>query len=132
MTLRWALACAALAGCGGDGARSHGPTPASGARAHRADPPTAEQAPQIQSVELRIAVSGDLLAHLPIVSRARALAGQGGRNAFDPMFRALRPLVRRADIGFCHLETPLVPGRPTGYPLFRTPPALARAIRRTG
>jgi poly-gamma-glutamate synthesis protein (capsule biosynthesis protein) len=40
--------------------------------------------------------------------------------------------VRRADLAFCHLETPLVPGPPRGYPVFRSPPAVARAIRATG
>jgi poly-gamma-glutamate synthesis protein (capsule biosynthesis protein) len=48
------------------------------------------------------------------------------------MFRAVRPLIRRADLALCHVETPLVPGAPAGYPVFRTPPALARAIRVTG
>jgi hypothetical protein len=84
-----------------------------------------------RAVRLTIAVSGDLLPHLPIVARARALAGGAGYD-FAPMLRELRPLVRGAHLALCHVETPLVSGSPKGYPRFRTPPALARAIRSTG
>jgi poly-gamma-glutamate synthesis protein (capsule biosynthesis protein) len=44
----------------------------------------------------------------------------------------VRPLIRRADLALCHVETVLSRGRPRSYPSFRTPAALARAIRRTG
>jgi poly-gamma-glutamate synthesis protein (capsule biosynthesis protein) len=66
-----------------------------------------------------------------IVQRARALAGGRGYD-FAPMLREIRPWVGTADLAICHLETPLVPGPPAGYPLFGTPPALARAVRQTG
>jgi poly-gamma-glutamate synthesis protein (capsule biosynthesis protein) len=78
-----------------------------------------------------IAVSGDLLPHLPVVARARALAGGSGYR-FAPLLRRIRPMIRRADLALCHVETPLVPGPPAGYPVFRSPPALARALRATG
>jgi poly-gamma-glutamate synthesis protein (capsule biosynthesis protein) len=94
--------------------------------------PAPDPAPSRPAVRrLTVAVSGDLLPHLPVVDRARALAGGDG-YAFAPLLRGLRPLLRRADIALCHVETPLVPGPPAGYPSFRTPPALARAIRVTG
>jgi poly-gamma-glutamate capsule biosynthesis protein CapA/YwtB (metallophosphatase superfamily) len=80
---------------------------------------------------LTIEVSGDLLVHSPIFDRARALAGGRGYD-FSPMLRFVRPLIRRADLAFCHVETPMGPGPPRGYPLFNTPPALARAIGETG
>ncbi len=79
-----------------------------------------------------VAVSGDLLAHLPIVEQARRHAGPRGGYDFAPMLRRLRPLVRGADLALCHLETTLQPGAPAGYPRFRSPPALARAIAATG
>jgi poly-gamma-glutamate synthesis protein (capsule biosynthesis protein) len=82
-------------------------------------------------VRFTVAVSGDLLPHLPVVARARALAGGDG-YAFAPLLRELRPLIRRATLAFCHVETPLIPGPPAGYPSFRSPPELARAIRATG
>jgi poly-gamma-glutamate capsule biosynthesis protein CapA/YwtB (metallophosphatase superfamily) len=96
--------------------------------------PTPELPPEPRrppTKRLTIAVSGDLLPHLPVVARARSLAGGTGYD-FAPLLRRLRPIVRRADIALCHVETPLVPRRPAGYPRFRTPPALARAIRATG
>ena len=40
--------------------------------------------------------------------------------------------MRRNSLAFCHVETPLAAGAPVGYPLFKSPPALARAIRATG
>jgi poly-gamma-glutamate synthesis protein (capsule biosynthesis protein) len=83
-------------------------------------------------VRVTIAVSGDLLPHLPVVQRAQALAGPGEDYDFAPMLRELRPLLRRADLALCHVETPLQAGPPAGYPVFRTPPALARAIAATG
>lgn len=87
------------------------------------------QAPR--EVRISVAVSGDLLPHLPIVQRARALAGGDGYD-FRPMLRPLRPLLRSADLALCHLEAPLQSGTPSGYPRFRAPPDLADAIKATG
>ena len=80
--------------------------------------------------ELTFVASGDLLIHQPVWSRA--LANGDGRYDFRPMFRAIRPVVRGAALALCHVETPLRPGPPSGYPVFRTPPALARAIAWAG
>ena len=51
---------------------------------------------------------------------------------FRPMLRPSAGWVRRNDLAFCHVETPLMHGAPAGYPVFRSPPALARAVRATG
>jgi poly-gamma-glutamate synthesis protein (capsule biosynthesis protein) len=78
-----------------------------------------------------VAASGDFLIHGPVA--AQALSDGGGRgHDFRPMFRHVRRYVRGADLALCHVETPLVPGPVQGYPSFRTPPSLARAIRATG
>jgi poly-gamma-glutamate synthesis protein (capsule biosynthesis protein) len=90
-----------------------------------------EPQPTPREVRLMIGVSGDLLPHLPIVARARAHA-QGRGYDFRPMLRPIRPWVRRNDLAFCHVETPLTHGPPAGYPVFNSPPALARAVRATG
>jgi poly-gamma-glutamate synthesis protein (capsule biosynthesis protein) len=82
-------------------------------------------------VRVEVAATGDLLPHAPVYQRAWANGG-GRRYDFRPMFRSIAPRLRRADIALCHVETPLVPGRPSGYPRFRTPPALAGAIRSAG
>jgi poly-gamma-glutamate capsule biosynthesis protein CapA/YwtB (metallophosphatase superfamily) len=80
---------------------------------------------------LTVAASGDFLIHSPVWARARAY-GHGRRYEFRPMFRAIRPLIARADLALCHVETPFSHGPPQGYPSFRTPVALGAAIRATG
>ena len=76
-------------------------------------------------------MSGDLLPHLPVVARARVLAGGRGYD-FRPLLRPIRRWVQRNSLAFCHVETPLTPAAPAGYPLFNSPPALARAVKETG
>jgi poly-gamma-glutamate capsule biosynthesis protein CapA/YwtB (metallophosphatase superfamily) len=78
-----------------------------------------------------IEASGDLLIHSPVWERAAANAHGHGYD-FAPMFREIRPYVRRADLPLCHVETPMTGAPPTSYPVFNTPPALARGIARTG
>jgi poly-gamma-glutamate synthesis protein (capsule biosynthesis protein) len=95
------------------------PTPAS-------DRPAAPRA-----VRLTIGVTGDLLPHLPVVARARALAGGRGYD-FRPMLRPIRGWVRENGLAFCHVETPLSSAPPAGYPRFNGPRALARAVKTTG
>ena len=84
-----------------------------------------------REVRLTVGVSGDLLPHLPVVARARALAGGRGYD-FRPLLRPIRRWVRRNSLAFCHIETPLTPAPPAGYPRFSSPPALARAVSATG
>jgi hypothetical protein len=92
-------------------------------------PATARDAPA--GVQITIAAAGDLLIHQPVWQRALA-AGGGRRYDFRPLLRAVRPYFQSADMAICHLETPLRPGPPAGYPLFSTPTALAHAIRWAG
>jgi poly-gamma-glutamate synthesis protein (capsule biosynthesis protein) len=114
-----AVIIALAAGCGSDEPR------------YEAAPlPPLPPAPP-RAVRLTIGVSGDLLPHLQIVARARALAGGRGYD-FAPLLRPIRHWVRRNSLSFCHVETPLTPAPPAGYPLFNSPPAIARAIRKTG
>jgi len=80
--------------------------------------------------ELDIVATGDLLIHSPLW--ARALANGRGRFDFRPMFKEIRPIVREADLAFCHVETPMGAGALSGYPIFNAPPELARAIAWTG
>jgi poly-gamma-glutamate synthesis protein (capsule biosynthesis protein) len=93
--------------------------------------PAASAAEPDRAVRLTVAASGDLLIHTPIAQRALALGG-GSRHDFAPLFAPVRPPIARADLAICHVETPLVPGPVQGYPSFRTPPELARSIRRVG
>jgi poly-gamma-glutamate synthesis protein (capsule biosynthesis protein) len=82
-------------------------------------------------VHLTIEANGDLLIHSPVWQRAQQLAGGSGYD-FAPLLRYVRPYVAGADLAICHVETPMTSAPPTGYPVFNTPPALARAIRQTG
>jgi len=84
-----------------------------------------------RTIRLTVAASGDLLIHTPVAQRALALGG-GRRYEFAPLFAPVRRPIARADLALCHMETPLVPGPVQGYPVFRTPPDLASAIRRVG
>jgi poly-gamma-glutamate synthesis protein (capsule biosynthesis protein) len=82
-------------------------------------------------VQLTVEASGDLLIHSPIFDRALALGG-GRHYDFAPFFVQIRPYIRGAGLALCHVETPMTPAPPTGYPIFNTPPELATAIRQTG
>ena len=78
---------------------------------------------------LRLLFAGDLMQHLPQVAAARR------DTTFDygPVFEALRPRFAAADLVVVNLETTLTrSGRYTGYPCFRSPAALADAMRDAG
>ena len=100
-----------------------------------APPPTAEQARRLEldrnPVELTLSFTGDLLIHSPVWGRALALGG-GARYDFAPLFAELDPYVSGADLAFCHVETPMTPDPPTSYPIFNTPPDLAKGIAQSG
>ena len=78
-----------------------------------------------------VEASGDLLIHSAIFERALVLGG-GRHYDFAPMFAQIKPYIRGADLALCHVETPMTPAAPAGYPTFNTPPALATAIAETG
>jgi poly-gamma-glutamate capsule biosynthesis protein CapA/YwtB (metallophosphatase superfamily) len=76
-----------------------------------------------------IVASGDLLVHAPVW---QAASKPGGGYDFRPLFAAVRPIVSRAALALCHVETPMGAGAPSGYPVFNSPRELARAIAWTG
>ncbi|MFF0435496.1 CapA family protein [Streptomyces sp. NPDC004327] len=84
-----------------------------------------------------VIAGGDVLIHPPLIEQAArdAGAGAGGQElAFGPMLAGLRPVLSRADLAICHLETPLAPaGGPfTGFPSFAAPPQIATALADVG
>jgi poly-gamma-glutamate capsule biosynthesis protein CapA/YwtB (metallophosphatase superfamily) len=85
----------------------------------------------IHPVVFTVEASGDLLIHSPVWERAQELGG-GNRYDFAPLFAQIKPYITGVDLPICHVETPMTPATPTGYPVFNTPPALAGAIRATG
>jgi poly-gamma-glutamate synthesis protein (capsule biosynthesis protein) len=119
------VAVGALTSGDGDSNGSAGERTGSGAgQPEPADLPERE-------VRLRIAVSGDLLIHGPVAAQA-LLYGNGENYQFRPMLEQVRQIVRKADLGICHLEQPLTAGEPSGEPVFKAPQGLAGAIAWTG
>ncbi|MET7324797.1 CapA family protein [Streptomyces sp. NPDC005549] len=79
-----------------------------------------------------LVASGDVLPHDSIIERARFDAGGTGYD-FRPMLAGARPVVARADIALCHMETVYgARGDYSGYPLFKSPPEVAKALAATG
>ncbi|WP_218123495.1 CapA family protein [Quadrisphaera sp. DSM 44207] len=80
--------------------------------------------------------TGDVLLHPPLWEQARRDAAAAGAGALDfaPQLAAVQPLVAAADLGVCHLETPLAPpeGPFRGYPAFAAPPQVVPALAQTG
>jgi hypothetical protein len=77
-----------------------------------------------------IVASGDLLVHAPVWQRASALGH--GRYDFRPLLARVKPIVSRAALAICHVETPMGAGAASGYPIFNSPRELAAAIKWTG
>lgn len=90
----------------------------------------AGETPREQVFRARLLFAGDVMAHLPQVTAARRADGD---YDFDGQFRLVRPIFEAADLVAVNLETTLSTREPyTGYPCFRSPAALARALRRAG
>jgi len=77
-------------------------------------------------------MTGDVLLHPEIIQQARV--DGGGAMDFFPMLAAQQPYIQGADIGICHMETPLAPedGPFSNYPAFSVPPQVLPAIVQTG
>jgi poly-gamma-glutamate capsule biosynthesis protein CapA/YwtB (metallophosphatase superfamily) len=80
-----------------------------------------------------IAAGGDVLIHGPVAARAAATA-QGGSYDFAPMFRHVAPLIQEADLGICHMETPVSGDNSdiSSYPSFNAPREIAVALAGAG
>ncbi|AZP21829.1 CapA family protein [Streptomyces aquilus] len=79
-----------------------------------------------------LVASGDVLPHSSIIDRARFDAGGTGYD-FRPMLSGVEPLVSRADLALCHMETVYgANGDYTGYPAFKSPPEVAKGLAATG
>ncbi|CAM5445277.1 MULTISPECIES: CapA family protein [Streptomyces] len=96
-----------------------------------------------------LVATGDILAHDAVIRQAAADASgvpdrdagpdpfapeNDGRYDFGPLLAGARAVTRGTDLAICHLETIVGEddGPFTGYPLFKTPPHIARAIRGAG
>ncbi len=78
---------------------------------------------------IRMLFAGDLMQHIPQVTAAR----RGDGFDYTPVFGALRERFAAADLVVVNLETTLTrDSYYTGYPCFRSPAALADAMRKAG
>jgi poly-gamma-glutamate synthesis protein (capsule biosynthesis protein) len=84
---------------------------------------------------VRIAATGDILPHSPVMAAAAAY-GEAAGLPFDfrPMFADVAALISEADLALCHLETPLsVDDRNlSSYPVFYSPREVADAVVAAG
>jgi poly-gamma-glutamate capsule biosynthesis protein CapA/YwtB (metallophosphatase superfamily) len=86
--------------------------------------------------QITVAAAGDLFSPPELSDQAAADARAAGHTGHDftRVVAAVRPLVSKADLAICHMETPLAdPSGPfTGYPIFSVPPELADAAAWAG
>ncbi|MBQ0828681.1 CapA family protein [Streptomyces tagetis] len=85
-----------------------------------------------------VAAAGDVLIHPELVEQAARDAeetgeGQAGLD-FGPLLAGVKPVISKADLAICHLETPV--GKPEGpfqgYPEFLVPPQILTALKDVG
>ncbi|GCD21815.1 hypothetical protein CTKZ_33770 [Cellulomonas algicola] len=98
-------------------------------------PPTASTVPTPAptadpDLDLTLVAAGDVLPHLPVLASARTTDGYD----LSPLLAGLDRWVQPADLALCHLEVPVAPAgtRPSGYPMFGSPAAIAQGLRAQG
>ena len=143
-----ALLVLAAAGCTpAAGPSAVGPGPEQTAQGSAAAPGPAGLSPQPQPTPgvgascaavrcFSLMFAGDLLVHPQLWTQAAADAAVSGRQPldFEPLLAGQRPYTAAADLGICHLETPVSePGGPyAGYPMFNVPPQILTAAKAVG
>ncbi len=80
---------------------------------------------------IKMIFSGDIMGHGPQIQSAQRVRNK--QYDYTPCFRYVQPLLEEADLAIGNLEVTL-PGKPPyqGYPMFRSPDALADALRQAG
>lgn len=82
-----------------------------------------------EPVTVRLLFTGDVMQHLPQINAAR----RGEDFDYSESFAAVKPRLWAADLAVVNLETTLTrSGRYSGYPMFRSPAALADALAAAG
>ncbi|MFI5579192.1 CapA family protein [Streptomyces sp. NPDC051822] len=85
-----------------------------------------------------VAAAGDVLIHPELVEQAAEDAERSGKGSagldFGPLMAGVRPVISRADLAICHMETPVgTPRGPfQGYPEFLVPPQILTALKDVG
>lgn len=82
-----------------------------------------------------VAMTGDLLFHQSLWTPFAIDPNEAGDNFdFVPLLEGQQRYLERTDLAICQMETPLAPsgGPYAGFPLFSTPPELAKAAKAIG
>lgn len=84
-----------------------------------------------QTDTLHLIFAGDIMGHSPQIISAEKVKNK--EYNYTPCFQYVKPFLERADLAIGNLELTL-PGKPpyTGYPMFRSPDALAAALKSAG
>lgn len=85
-----------------------------------------------------VAAAGDVLIHPELVEQAARDAKETGEGEagldFGPLMAGVKPVISKADLAICHLETPV--GSPRGpwegYPEFLVPPQILTTLKDVG
>ncbi|MFJ9815180.1 CapA family protein [Streptomyces sp. NPDC101151] len=96
--------------------------------------PPARPAPPAPAVarSFTLVASGDVLPHASVIERA-GFDGNGTVYDFRPMLSGIEPVVRRADLALCHMETVYgTDGDYSGHPVVKSPPQIADALAAAG
>ncbi|WP_370947454.1 CapA family protein [Amycolatopsis sp. cg5] len=96
-------------------------------------PSTPQPAAKAPETTFSVVATGDVLIHPALTDQAREDA-KDGEFDYRPLFAGIKPVVEKADLAVCHLETPLAEkgGPYSGYPSFSAPPEVADALKDTG
>jgi poly-gamma-glutamate capsule biosynthesis protein CapA/YwtB (metallophosphatase superfamily) len=88
------------------------------------------KAPKDSLQTLRLMFAGDIMSQL---SQIEAAEIGSGRYDYTPCFQYIRPILESADVAIGNLECTL-PGHPpySGYPYFKSPEQLAKALKING
>jgi len=84
-----------------------------------------------QTDTLHLIFAGDIMGHSPQIASAERVKNK--EYNYNPCFEYVKPFLERADLAIGNLELTL-PGKPpyTGYPMFRSPDAIATALKSAG
>ncbi|WP_405851843.1 CapA family protein [Streptomyces sp. NBC_00090] len=85
-----------------------------------------------------VAAAGDVLIHPELVEQAAKDAKTSGKGSagldFGPLMAGVQPVISKADLAICHMETPV--GKPRGpfegYPEFLVPPQILTTLKDVG
>ncbi|MFE0102102.1 CapA family protein [Streptomyces sp. NPDC059009] len=110
----------------------HAPHAPHGKARHGAEPAPSALGGAAAPRGFTLVASGDVLPHASIIRQALADGG-GDDYDFAPMLAGAKSVVSKADLAICHMETVYGEnGDYTGYPTFKSPPQVARALKATG